>query len=90
MKWKAIDPVDSGTGGQQRNSNCKPYKCARNCTPIPGLTQNFERFCCGMQTEPEIVRRTLEETIIPIKEIPMETKQWYKDKVFYQVWPRSF
>ena len=25
-----------------------------------------------------------------IKEIPMEKKQWYKDKVFYQVWPRSF
>ena len=20
----------------------------------------------------------------------MEKKQWYKDKVFYQVWPRSF
>ena len=20
----------------------------------------------------------------------MEKKQWYKDKVFYQIWPRSF
>ena len=28
--------------------------------------------------------------ILYIGEAPMEKKQWYKDRVFYQIWPRSF
>ena len=24
------------------------------------------------------------------RERTMEKKQWYKDRVFYQIWPRSF
>lgn len=52
---------------------------------MKGLRRNSESFFCERKSD--IMRNIVAERF---GYYGMNNNQWYKDKVFYQIWPRSF